>query len=253
MQRTRSNNENIERKNKSVDRADPPHLSFLFLCAFSQFSLSEVSSIRPLEPTAKEADGEMFCFLVSQAPIQCVLRCKNEEERKKWLDALAERSDEWRQKRRGEMTNSGCARLRLSPLAALTRQTPFFYLRALTLVWSLLCRRRVTVAVTAKTQGLSGRTTEAPAAATSGPTTGHSLPVDVSDADVTGSMRPPEGPQSPAPSSEASAAISAAEVWRNCETQESDDDELSEVDEAEDLTRVEEFDEADQVEEIHLT
>ena len=113
--------------------------------------------------------------------------------------------------------------------------------------------RRVTVAVTAKTQGLSGRTTEAPAAATSGPTTGHSLPVDVSDADVTGSMRPPEGPQSPAPSSEASAAISAAEVWRNCETQESDDDELSEVDEAEDLTRVEEFDEADQVEEIHLT
>ena len=82
-----------------------------YSCAFSQFSLSEVSSIRPLEPTAKEADGEMFCFLVSQAPIQCVLRCKNEEERKKWLDALAERSDEWRQKRRGEMTNSGCARL----------------------------------------------------------------------------------------------------------------------------------------------
>ena len=110
MQRTRSNNDNLERKNKSVDRADPPHLSFYFVCAFSQFSLSEVSSIRPLEPTAKEADGEMFCFLVSQAPIQCVLRCKNEEERKKWLDALAERSDEWRQKRRGEMTNSGCAR-----------------------------------------------------------------------------------------------------------------------------------------------
>ena len=146
-------------------------------------------------------------------------------------------------------------RARASPLAALTRQTPLFYWRALTLVCSLSCAaaNSVTVAVTAKTQGLSGRTTEAPAAATSGPTTGHSLPVDVSDADVTGSMRPPEGPQSPAPSSEASAAISAAEVWRNCETQESDDDELSEVDEAEDLTRVEEFDEADQVEEIHLT
>ena len=146
-------------------------------------------------------------------------------------------------------------RARASPLAALTRQTPLF-IGALSrsCVLSLVPLRSVTVAVTAKTQGLSGRTTEAPAAATSGPTTGHSLPVDVSDADVTGSMRPPEGPQSPAPSSEASAAISAAEVWRNCETQESDDDELSEVDEAEDdVTRVEEFDEADQVEEIHLT
>ena len=136
MQRTRSNNENIERKNKSVDRADPPHLSFLFLCAFSQFSLSEVSSIRPLEPTAKEADGEMFCFLVSQAPIQCVLRCKNEEERKKWLDALAERSDEWRQKRRGEMTNSGCARLSSRRAHA---PNAVVYWRALTLVCSLSC------------------------------------------------------------------------------------------------------------------
>ena len=140
----------------------------------------------------------------------------------------------------------------LSPRSRAKRR---FFICALSRSCVLSCAaaNRVTVAVTAKTQGLSGRTTEAPAAATSGPTTGHSLPVDVSDADVTGSMRPPEGPQSPAPSSEASAAISAAEVWRNCETQESDDDELSEVDEAEDLTRVEEFDEADQVEEIHLT
>ena len=142
MQRTRSNNDNLERKNKSVDRADPPHLSFLFLCAFSQFSLSEVSSIRPLEPTAKEADGEMFCFLVSQAPIQCVLRCKNEEERKKWLDALAERSDEWRQKRRGEMTNSGCARAPLlSPRSRAKRRC--LLARSHARVFSLLCRSAV--------------------------------------------------------------------------------------------------------------
>ena len=100
------------------------------------------AKIRPLEPTAKEADGEMFCFLVSQAPIQCVLRCKNEEERKKWLDALAERSDEWRQKRRGEMTNSGCARAPLlSPRSRAKRRC--LLARSHARVFSLLCRSAV--------------------------------------------------------------------------------------------------------------
>jgi hypothetical protein len=42
-----------------------------------QFSLSEISSIRLLDPLDKEADGQLFSFAVTQAPISVVLRCKH--------------------------------------------------------------------------------------------------------------------------------------------------------------------------------
>jgi len=71
------------------------------------FSLSEVSDVRNLDPLSKEADGELFCFTVSQPPISAVLRCRNDEERKAWVSSLLERAEHWRQKRRAEMAGDG--------------------------------------------------------------------------------------------------------------------------------------------------
>ena len=48
-----------------------------------QLSLSEVSQLRALDPLADpETDGRMFCFLISQAPLTLVLRCRDQEERR---------------------------------------------------------------------------------------------------------------------------------------------------------------------------
>lgn len=100
------------------------------------FSLSELSSIRSLDPLSKEADGELFCFTVSQPPLSVVLRCRDDDERRHWVSQLERRSEHWRQKRRDEMQGDG-----------------------------------LSVAVTAVSQTRTSKSAEAPAAATTGPTT----------------------------------------------------------------------------------
>lgn len=74
------------------------------------FSLSEVSSMRSLEPTSKEADGHMFCFLVSQAPLQVTLRCRTSEESKLWMAQLSLRLEIWRERRAAEGVEVGISR-----------------------------------------------------------------------------------------------------------------------------------------------
>ena len=66
------------------------------------FALSDSITLRSLEPLAKEAGGQFFCFLISQAPISAVLRCADDAERKRWLSELTRLADEWREKRRNE-------------------------------------------------------------------------------------------------------------------------------------------------------
>lgn len=74
------------------------------------FSIGEVSSIRPIEPTSKEADGHMFCFLVSQAPLQVILRCRTSDESKLWMSQLALRIERWRERRAAEGVDVGVSR-----------------------------------------------------------------------------------------------------------------------------------------------
>merc|ERR1719482_679810 len=63
------------------------------------FSLSEVSEIRALDPLDKAAGGAHFCFLVSQAPLSVVLRCRSEDECGRWVTALESRAELWRENR----------------------------------------------------------------------------------------------------------------------------------------------------------
>ena len=51
--------------------------TLLYSCL--QFSLSEVASITAVDP---EDCGELFCFRVSQPPLQMILRCRTMEERR---------------------------------------------------------------------------------------------------------------------------------------------------------------------------
>ena len=72
-----------------------------------QFSLSEVTEIRVLNPLDPESGGRMFSFMVIQAPLSVVLRCKDTTERKWWLAQLEKRVEMWRERRREEMAMMG--------------------------------------------------------------------------------------------------------------------------------------------------
>jgi len=71
-----------------------------------QFSLSEVSVIESLDPLSPDADGSMFCIKVVQAPLSVVLRCRDENERKRWLSALQVRSARWVDTRGAELAEN---------------------------------------------------------------------------------------------------------------------------------------------------
>ena len=75
--------------------------------SFVQFSLSEVTEIRVLNPLDPESGGRMFSFMVIQAPLSVVLRCKDTNERKWWLAQLEKRVELWRERRREEMAMMG--------------------------------------------------------------------------------------------------------------------------------------------------
>ena len=62
--------------------------------------------LNPLDP---ESGGRMFSFMVIQAPLSVVLRCKDANERKWWLAQLETRVELWRERRREEMAQMGCA------------------------------------------------------------------------------------------------------------------------------------------------
>lgn len=70
------------------------------------FSLSEVSVIESLDPLSPDADGSMFCIKVVQAPLSVVLRCRDENERKRWLSALQVRSARWVDTRGAELAEN---------------------------------------------------------------------------------------------------------------------------------------------------
>lgn len=70
-------------------------------------SLSEVSTIRALDPLDPDADGRMFCFMVSHAPISVVLRCRNDQDRQRWIAQLQQRVEVWRRKRLEEQSAIG--------------------------------------------------------------------------------------------------------------------------------------------------
>ena len=79
-----------------------------------QFSLSEVTEIRVLNPLDPESGGRMFSFMVIQAPLSVVLRCKDTNERKWWLAQLEKRVELWRERRREEMAMMGYAHASLA-------------------------------------------------------------------------------------------------------------------------------------------
>lgn len=71
------------------------------------FSLSEVTSIEPLDPTSKEADGQLFCFRVAQPPLSAVLRCHTPEDCRQWVTQLNLKAEIWREKRQAEAVDVG--------------------------------------------------------------------------------------------------------------------------------------------------
>ena len=128
------------RRNIFSARAQPMFASW-------QFSLSEVTQIRALDPLSKESDGRMFSFIVSQPPLSLVLRCRNETERAKWVQALQQRAEIWKVRRAAEMSETF----------------------------------GMTVAVTMRSAGVSGKMSDAPGAANTGVTGSDDEPDENSD------------------------------------------------------------------------